>query len=384
MKKLSSIARRNIRIVLILLPLALVFVYVGVRSGPLAPVSVTAVEVDIKQISPSLFGIGTVEARYSHKIGPTTAGRIKNLNVDVGDAVQAGQSLGGMDSVDLESRAASQSANIRRVEAVLRQSEATYDYARDEAERAERLFSAGVVSKSLLDARRKELRVSESALLAAKEDLVRAKSEHDVVINQLGNARLVSPINGIVVLRNAEIGTTVVAGQSVYEIVDPKSIWINARFDQISSSGLEKGRPAQIVLRSKNGAILIGHVLYVEPKADSVTEETLAKVVFDTIPNPLPPLGELAEVTVELPQLASSPVIPNAAIQSLNGKTGVWEIKDGNLSFAPVVLGSSDLSGQVQVRDGLKGGESIVLYSEKNLSVRSRIRIVDKIHKAEP
>jgi HlyD family secretion protein len=336
MKKLSSIARRNIRIVLILLPLALVFVYVGVRSGPLAPVSVTAVEVDIKQISPSLFGIGTVEARYSHKIGPTTAGRIKNLNVDVGDAVQAGQSLGGMDSVDLESRAASQSANIRRVEAVLRQSEATYDYARDEAERAERLFSAGVVSKSLLDARRKELRVSESALLAAKEDLVRAKSEHDVVINQLGNARLVSPINGIVVLRNAEIGTTVVAGQSVYEIVDPKSIWINARFDQISSSGLEKGRPAQIVLRSKNGAILIGHVLYVEPKADSVTEETLAKVVFDTIPNPLPPLGELAEVTVELPQLASSPVIPNAAIQSLNGKTGVWEIKDGNLSFAPL------------------------------------------------
>ncbi|MGD9639424.1 MAG: efflux RND transporter periplasmic adaptor subunit [Alphaproteobacteria bacterium] len=383
MKKLSPITRRKIGIILVLLPLILVFVYVGVRSGPLAPVSVTTIKVDIKPISPSLFGIGTVEARYSHKIGPTTAGRIKSLNIDVGDFVQAGQLLGEIDPVDLESRSASQSANIRRAEAILQQAEATHIYARDEAGRAEKLFPAGAVSKSLLDVRRKELRVAESALLVAKEDLARAKSEYDAVTNQLDNARLVSPINGIVVLRNAEMGTTVVAGQSVYEIIDPKSIWVNARFDQIRSSGLKKGLPAQIVLRSKKGESVVGHVLYVEPKADSVTEETLAKVVFDAIPDPLPPLGELAEVTVELPLLPASPVIPNASIQSMNAKTGVWKITDGNLSFVPVVLGSADLEGQVQVRDGLKGGENVILYSEKNLSPRSRIRIVDKIQEAK-
>ncbi len=384
MKTFSPIIRKKIGIVLILLPLLLVFIYVGVRSGPLAPVSVATAKVEIKQISPSLFGIGTVEARYFHKIGPTTAGRIKSLSVDVSDLVQAGQLLGEMDSVDLESLSASSSANIRRAEALLKQAEAMHSYARDEATRAEQLFPAGAVSKSLLDVRRKELRVAESALLAAKEDLARAISEHNAVTNQLDNARLVSPIDGVVVLRNAEVGTTVVAGQSVYEIIDPKSIWVNARFDQIRSSGLEKGLPVQIVLRSKNGEPFIGHVLYVEPKADSVTEETLAKVVFDVIPDPLPPLGELAEVTVELPFLPASPVIPSAAIQSLNGKTGVWKITDENISFVPVVLGSSDLEGLVQVRDGLEGGEAIVLYSEKTLSSRSRIRIVDKIHKAEP
>ncbi|MDD3040671.1 efflux RND transporter periplasmic adaptor subunit [Bacteroides sp.] len=384
MKKLSPITRRKIGIILVLLPLVLTFVYVGVRSGPLAPVSVTTIKVDIEEISPSLFGIGTVEARYSHKIGPTTAGRIKNLSVDVGDTVQAGQLLGEMDSVDLESRSSSQSANIRRAEALLKQSEATYGYARDEAKRAEKLFPAGAVSKSLLDAKRQELRVAETAWMAAKEDLTRTKSDYDAIANQLDNAQLIAPIDGIVVLRNAEIGTTVVAGQTIYEIIDPKSIWINARFDQISSSGLEKGLSAQIVLRSRNGESLIGHILYVEPKADSVTEETLAKVIFDTIPNPLPPLGELAEVTVELPTLPPSPTIPNASIQNVNGKTGVWEIKDVNLSFVPVTLGSADLDGQVQVKNGLKGGENIILYSEKLLSHLSRIRIVDKIHKAEP
>lgn len=384
MKKISPITRRKIGIILVLIPLVLTFVYVGVRSGPLAPVSVTTGKVDIKEISPSLFGIGTVEARYSHKIGPTTAGRIKNLSVDVGDAVQAGQLLGEMDSVDLESRSVSQSANIRRAEALLKQSEATYGYARDEAKRAEKLFPAGAVSKSLLDAKRQELRVAETAWVAAQEDLARTKSDYDAIANQLDNAQLIAPIDGIVVLRNAEIGTTVVAGQTIYEIIDPKSIWINARFDQISSSGLEKGLSAEIVLRSRNGESLIGHILYVEPKADSVTEETLAKVIFDTIPNPFPPLGELAEVTVELPPLPPSPTIPNASIQNVNGKTGVWEIKDRNLSFVPVTLGSTDLDGHVQVKNGLKGGENIILYSEKLLSPQSRIRIVDKIYKAEP
>lgn len=384
MKKLSPITRRKIGIILVLIPLVLTFVYVGVRSGPLAPVSVTTIKVDIKEISPSLFGIGTVEARYSHKIGPTTAGRIKNLRVDVGDAVQAGQLLGEMDSVDLKSHSVAQSANIRRAEALLKQSEATYGYARDEAKRAERLFPAGAVSKSLLDAKRQELRVAETAWVAAKEDLNRTESDYDAIANQLDNAQLIAPIDGIVVLRNAEIGTTVVAGQTIYEIIDPKSIWINARFDQISSSGIEKGLSTQIVLRSRNGGTLGGHILYVEPKADSVTEETLVKVIFDTIPNPLPPLGELAEVTVVLSPLLPSPTIPNASIQNVNGKTGVWEIKNVNLSFVPVTLGSADLDGQVQVKNGLKGGENIILYSEKLLSPQSRIRIVDKIYKAEP
>lgn len=379
MKRLSPVTSRKVSIALVLLPLIITFIYVGVRSGPLAPIPVTVTKVGIGEIAPSLFGVGTVEARYTHKIGPTMAGRIKSLTVDVGDTVQAGQRLGEMDSIDLEDRAASQSANIRRAEASLRQAEATYGYAREEAERAEQLFPAGAVSKSLLDSRRKERHVTEAALHAAQEDLARAKSDHGAIANQLDNARLVSPIDGIVVSRNAEVGTTIVAGQAVFEIVDPKSIWINARFDQISSAGLKGTLPAKIVLRSKNGESLEGKVLYVEPKADSVTEEILAKVNFVAIPTPLPPLGELAEVTVSLPHLQSSPIIPNASIQHVKGKTGVWEVNGGSLSFVPVVLGGSDLDGNVQIVKGLKGGEAIVVYSEKSLSTHSRIHVVDGI-----
>ncbi len=100
-----------------------------------------------------------------------------------------------------------------------------------------------------------------------------------------------------------------------------------------------------------------GRVLRVEPKADAVTEETLAKVTFDNKPEPLPPVGELAEVTVDLPALPAAPLIPNAAVQREGDKVGVWQIVDGDLHFSPVKLGTSDLNGYVQVREGLKNGD---------------------------
>lgn len=154
---------------------------------------------------------------------------------------------------------------------------------------------------------------------------------------------------------------------------------LNVRFDQLGGQGLAAGLPVQVVLRSRSGQALAGHILRVEPMADEVTEETLAKVVFDQRLEPLPPVGELAEVTVTLPALRKAPVIPNAAIQRSNGQTGVWQVKNGDLRFTPVTLGTADLDGNVQVRAGLVAGDRVVVYSAKALSTRSRIKVVDRI-----
>ncbi|TAM49136.1 MAG: efflux transporter periplasmic adaptor subunit, partial [Burkholderiaceae bacterium] len=69
----------------------------------------------------------------------------------------------------------------------------------------------------------------------------------------------------------------------------------------------------------------------------------------------------------------------NAAAQRNGDKVGVWQIVGGNLRFSPVKLGASDLNGYVQVRDGLKNGDKVVTYSEKALTTRSRIHVVDHI-----
>lgn len=370
---------RTLALLAVIVPLLALFVYVALRSGPLAPVAVTVVTVESKEVAPALFGVGTVEARYTYKIGPTFAGRVKRLDVHVGDRVKAGQVLGEMDPVDLDDRVRSQESALKRAEATVREAEARQAYAQTQARRYEQLFAVRSTSEEIVTTKRQELQIGDAALSAAREDLARTRSDREALVAQRSNLRLIAPVDGVVALRDADPGTTIVAGQSVVEVIDPKSLWINVRFDQISASGLAAGLPARIALRSRSGQALKGRVLRVEPKADAVTEETLAKATFDNQPEPLPPVGELAEVTLDLPALPATPVIPNAAVQREGNKLGVWQIVDGDLHFTPVKLGASDLDGRVQVRDGLKNGDQVVMYSEKALTLHSRIHVVKHI-----
>ncbi len=362
-----------------MVPLLALLVYVALRSGPLAPAVVTVAKVESRSITPVVFGVGTVEARHTYKIGPTFAGRVRLLNVQVGDPVQAGQALGEMDPVDLDDRVRSQESAFKRTQAVLREARARHDYAQSQARRYEQLYTTRLVSEEVVANKRQELHITEAAVAAARADLARAQSDNAALSSQRRNLKLVTPVDGVVAVRNADPGTTVVAGQAVVEVIDPKSLWINVRFDQSSAAGLAAGQPARIVLRSRKGLALPGHVLRVEIMADAVTEETLAKISFDSQPESLPPLGELAEITVELPTLPSTRVIPNAALRRSGDQTGVWRIVDGDLQFKAVVLGTADLEGLVQVQQGLESGDQIVVYSDQILTARRRVRVVEHI-----
>lgn len=371
--------RRTLALLAVLVPLLALFVYVGLSSGPLAPVAVTLATVQDRSLSPALFGIGTVEARYTYKIGPTLTGRVKRLDVQVGDQVKAGQLLGEMEPVDLDERMRSQQAAAKRAEAVLREAEARRRYAQSQAQRFEKLYAKRMTSEEIISTKRQELQIADAVLSAAREDLARATSDYQALVAQRRNLRLIAPTDGVVAARNADPGTTVVAGQSVVELIDPDSLWINTRFDQISASKLEAGLPASIVLRSRNGQALDGRVLRVEPMADAVTEEILAKVAFEAPAQALPPIGELAEVSVALPALAAAPVLPSAAISLQAGRIGVWQVIDGDLQFTPISLGAADLDGWVQVTAGLESGARVVVYREKALTERSRLHVVEQI-----
>lgn len=373
-----SIQGRTLALLVVILPLLALFVYVALRSGPLAPVPVTVATVENRSITPALFGIGTVEAQFTYKIGPTFAGRVKKLTVRVGDLVKAGQIIGEMDPVDLDQRIRAQEAALKHAGAQLDEALARRDYAQTQAQRYEQLLAARSTSEEIVAFKKHELKVAEINFNGTGEDLARVRAEREALIAQRQNLNLVAPVDALVAVRHTEPGTTVVAGRAVVELFDPKSLWVNVHFDQIHARGLIADLAAQIALRAQDGE-LTGLVLRVEPLADAVTEEMLAKVVFDKIPEPLPRIGELVEVTVALPALPTTPVIPSAAIQRINGKLGVWQIVNRDLHFTPVTLGTADLDGHVQVHEGLKTGDQLVVYSAKALSPSNRIDVVDRI-----
>lgn len=378
MKRLA-LRGRALALAAVSVALLALFVYVVLRTGPLASVAVTAAEVNTQPVRPAMFGTGTVEARYGFKLGPTTAGRLKFLDVHVGDRVKAGQVLGAMEPVEIDERIASQGAVLRRAEAAVAEAAARHEFAQTQAQRYDKLASMRMSSEEVAAAKRQELHIAAAALSGARDEVTRARADQGATRTQRSNLRFIAPFDGLVVARHAEPGTTVVAGQAVLEIIDPRSLWVKVRFDQNTAANLAAGLPASIVLRSGGGLAVPGHVQHVEPLADAVTEETLARIVFETQPARLPPVGELAEVTVSSAPTAAAPTILNAALQRVDGRVGVWKLVGGKLRFAPVVLGAADLDGHVQVLSGVSHGERVVVYSEKVLNARSRVHVVAQL-----
>jgi HlyD family secretion protein len=375
--------------------------FVLVNSGPLVPIKITVQEVKAGQFTPAIFGVGTVEAKRSWMIGPTSAARVLNVHVDVGDHVKAGQLLAEMDSVDLEQRLKALDATVSRAtstqaaaHAQLADALARRELAAINARRNQDLAAQNFISAGALESRLQEKASADAAVLAAQansaatgQDILRLQSERAALAQQRTNVRLIAPADALVSTREAEAGSTVVAGQAVLRLIDPSSLWIKLRVDQGRSAGLATGLPASIVLRSQPQNTIAGQVARVEAVADSVTEERIAQVAFGQAPvigSMLASVGELAEVSLELPQTVSTLLIPNASVQRQQGQTGVWRMKDGAPEFAPVKLGIQSLDGQVQVLQGLQASDTIVVYSQKALSAGAKVKVVDALVGTKP
>jgi HlyD family secretion protein len=370
--------------------------FVALRTGPLAPTKVTVTAVQEGKLSPAIFGIGTVEARRSWMVGPTVAGRVLSVRVDVGDTVKAGQLLAEMDPVDLDQRLAALDAAVTRAsstqaaaQAQVADAMARRELAAINAKRNQELAAQNFISSGALEGRLQEKASAEAALQAAQanlsgtaQDITRQKAERAALQQQRGNVRLVAPADGVVTSRDAEAGSTVVAGQPVLRLIDPASLWVRMRVDQGRSTGLATGLKASVVLRSQPHAAFQGQVARVEMLADAVTEERLAQIAFTTTPAVSASVGELAEIEVQLPETTAALLLPNASIQRLQGQAGVWRLSEGKPVFAPVRLGASSLDGRVQVIEGLKAGDSVVVYSQKALTEGARVQVVDALVKA--
>lgn len=402
--KINNTLVQRLGLVALALLLVAALAFVMTSTGPLAPVRVTVHQVADGTLTPSLFGIGTVEARRAYLIGPTVPGRVLRLLVDVGDTVKPGQLLAEMDPVDLDDRMHALDAAVARARSVgdgaqaqrrdaLAKRELAAANARRYSDLGDQHFvSSGAVEGKLQEQTSAEAAVSAAAanIAAASADLRRLDAERAGLRQQRDYVRLTAPAAGVVTSRDAEPGSTVVAGQAVVKLIDPSSLWVKVRFDQGRSTGLAAGLPAQTVLRSNPHQALAGTVARIEAVSDSVTEERIAMV---TIERPaVPPatggarlsVGELAEVTVTLAVTAKSPLVPNAAIKHLGTQTGVWRLAGGDLQFVPVRTGSASLAGQVQVLEGLKAGDTVIEFSEKELHTGSRIKVVDTLAGGKP
>ena len=370
----------------------LLLAWLATSQGPLAPTKVTLARVEQGPLVASTFGIGTVEARRSYALGPTMASRVARVLVDQGDLVKAGQLLAELDPVDLDDRVASGRLAAQRAASAVRTAQAQLSEAQSRAQlavasarRSAELRARGFVSQEATDAKRQEANAATAAVEASTSQLAAARRDHECALADVvgvgklrAQARLTSPVDGVVSARLVEPGSTVVAGQAVLQLIDPASLWVKARIDQGQAGGVCVGQAAEIVLRAEAGRVYRGEVQRVDWQSDAVTEERIVNVGFTARPDALS-IGDLVEVTIATAELADVLWLPAAAVKRIDQQDGVWQIRDGHVAFHPVAVGITTLDGRSQIVDGLASGDEVVVHSEQALRPDAKVKAVTAI-----
>jgi HlyD family secretion protein len=182
----------------------------------------------------------------------------------------------------------------------------------------------------------------------------------------------------MVTARLKELGSALNAGQPVFTLIDPQTIWVLAYIDESKAGEIKVGEPAAIVLRSHPNERLPGHVSRIEPESDRVNEERRVEVAFDHIPN-YANLGEQAEVYITTVHLTHPLLVPEAAITGLGSNRGtVWTVEDGHLQQRQVMLGHRLLDGRYEITSGVPAGAKIVTRLRSGLRIGRAATIAEE------
>ena len=370
----------------------LVFGWVVMTQGPLAPVKVTVEKIKTGSLSSGVFGVGTLKARRSYNLAPTMTSRVKNMLVDQGDRVAKGQILAEMDPVDLDEkltgsqRMVEKAANsIRAAEAQVNEAQSRFDTLSATFTRYQELRARGFISQEMFDAKQHEKNAAASTLAAAianqaaaREEHARAQADMRGVGKLQAQTRLISPVDGVVAARLVEPGSTVAGGQVVLQVIDPASLWVETRIAQKQAGQVRDGQAAQIVLRSQPRSPVMGKVERVDMISDAVTEERIVNVSFTDLGHDAS-IGEYAEVTIKLPEMDNARTIPSAAVKRIDKQEGVWVLQGGEVQFRPVRIGVTTMDGRTQILDGIGDDDTVIVYSQQPLRPGLNVKIVPEL-----
>ncbi len=310
----------------------------------------------------TVFGIGNVSAKDTYKIGAQTGGKILSLLSDEGEWVKKGDLLITIDPVDMplllqEAKIAQKKARLesRASQKEIESLQAQRRLALMTFERYKKLQKQGYASQAEYDKAQADLQSidaqiasTKAHIASSKAEISRAQKQHEALAVKLSRLKVYSPVDGYVIARKAEVAQTVLPSQSVFEIVDPKTVWVKSYIDERISGDVRVGQSAQIVLRSQNNKRLNGVVKRIAAVSDAVTQEREINVAFETLPVPFY-INEQAEVTIATKSYEDVLKVPLPLLARYDDKQGLWLLQDTKAHFQAVeVIAKSDQEAAIE------------------------------------
>ena len=315
---------------------------------------------------------GTMESVTSVDVGTQVTGIISNLLVDFNDQVSKGQLIAEIDKTVLQSE-------LQSADATLASAKATFDYAAANFERDKALHSEKLISDYEFQTTRKDYEVARMAYEKAQADRVRAAKN-------LTYAEITSPIDGIVVSREVEVGQTVVSNMSVaslYVIADLDHMQVVGNVDEADIGQVKVGQNVSFTVDAYPDDTFSGTVTQVRISPTTTNNVVTYEVIVSTT-NPDHKLipGMTANLSIFTLQLDDAIAVPLKALkfepmQAAEGsklpepkpladrtENSVWVLRNNQLVETAVTLGMKNSVYQ-QITSGLQSGDKVALQYQE-------------------
>ena len=269
-------------------------------------------------------------------------GFVKSWSADIGQKVHAGQVLAEVTTPELDQQIA--------------EARATLGLARSSYTRLAGVALPGAISRQELDA----ARAQQTAQQAGVQQL----------LAQQGFRRVTAPFSGTVTQRNVEVGSLVSSsnapGSQLFKLEQTDKLRAFVQVPQNFAPAIRAGQLADFLVPEFPGRRFAGRVVRNAGALDASTRTLLTEVQVPNGRGELRP-GSYAQVRFHLPRTAPAVIIPANALVPGGTDTRVATVRAAKIHYQPIVTGR-DFGAQLEVVQGLKGGELLVLNPAETLA----------------
>jgi len=302
---------------------------------------------------------GTIRAVNQSSIQAQVTATATSVNAQVGQRVQKGQVLVRLNNQDNAARLAQAQANRASAQAQANQ-------ARLMMERKQRLLNQGFISKAEYEQSRVDYQTQLENVRAQQANVdIAQKADRDGIIS--------SPISGVITQRQVEPGQTVAPGQTIFEIVDPDQLEIQAKVPSDMQADLKTGSKIEYRIQG-NPNLLTANISRISPIADQASRQ----IEFFARPNETITslsIGSFVDGEILSARQISGPLIPLATIRDIQNKPYVWAIRQNKIIKVNVDVLEQRYNDNLVVVRGLESSDRISRISFTDADINKTVTL---------
>ena len=331
---------------------------------------------------------GYVTARRRATVSSKVTGKVLEVFVEEGNAVQKGQVLAKLDDSQMRASLAVAQAQLETARRGAAEDEARLREAALTLGRREQLVKDQVISKSELDAARAEVESLTARIAVAQQQIKVSESLVTQRRTDLVDMQVRAPFDGVAISKDAQPGemiSPVSAGggftrSGIATIVDMSSLEIEVDVSESYINRVRPGQPVEAVLDAYPDWRIAAHVITTVPTADRQKATVRVRIGFEQLdPRILPDMGVKVSFLSERPAVESATpraklLVPSSAVRTSEGRSIVFVLRDGQVERRAIGVGAA-VGDQVEVLSGVSAGERVVVDGPQTLKDGDKVKV---------